>query len=736
MKKFILSLLIILITPSLVFAVAAFPGAEGYGSDTTHAYGGTGDPVILIVDELGDSATASGNDWTDWATDTRNGVTVYKNHLRAAVEEDADGTGLAALTAGKGRIIIFETSGTIDCSANDYMVIEEPWIYIAGQTAPSPGILLKGCGLDIRDHDIVVQHIRAGVGDHATITMDLSDGRPLYLRDTGGADGELYNVVVDHGSWYFGIDGIVSIFDVGTYLNTLDITLSNNIFAVPLGASHHGEGAHGYNITINESKTIALLKNVFAFATYRYPNVESSEVLFLNNVVHNWAIGAHPLRDQTAASKLAFLKNRYSRGTGTYMAYTFYNYDDTYTGTSELLIDGNYFVEAGEVPSDQWVQNIAVPPTYRWMSDQTASQDNKVDVQPSELSLTGITQWDGVDVLTNLLANSTSNLYSVGAFPAKRSSITNEIDEDVLTMVSANSGLGSPNGGDIYDCVGSTNLDHLLHDEKNIVSIDGTRKILTVTSSGKSFAANQFNHYVVRVQNNGSNFEKDIESSGAVAGGNFTITTSTAWDGSVTDSWTFTIVLDCVNNDSWGQWPTVPTNTTTHTSIPASPHADGDTNNYDDMMDWIFEFGATAEGVAPDKPTLTDEPDDQDAQSAIVLVASAYSHFYNNATQTGGADHNCSVWEVAEDGGFTSYVSGFPTSCLTGSKESYTISGGTLDGSTTYYWRTTYRDTATNDSEVSDSDSFTTGGAPPSGEGSLYIFQGGTGEVEISPTPP
>lgn len=38
--------------------IPIFPGAEGYGTHTRAAYGGTGNPTIYIVDELADNTTA------------------------------------------------------------------------------------------------------------------------------------------------------------------------------------------------------------------------------------------------------------------------------------------------------------------------------------------------------------------------------------------------------------------------------------------------------------------------------------------------------------------------------------------------------------------------------------------------------------------------------------------------------------------------------------------------------
>ena len=85
-------------------ALPAFPGDEGYGSETP---GGRGGKVIQVTN-LQDGGAGS---------------------LRAACEAEGP------------RIVVFRVSGTIPLKQD--LVIRNPNITIAGQTAPGDGICLK-----------------------------------------------------------------------------------------------------------------------------------------------------------------------------------------------------------------------------------------------------------------------------------------------------------------------------------------------------------------------------------------------------------------------------------------------------------------------------------------------------------------------------------------------------------------------------------------------------------------
>jgi len=151
LKIFVFSVIILFIATSSVETVysyvekppdlPAFPGAEGFGSYTKGAYGGSVDPTIYRITNLNQDGYGS---------------------LNAALE-DAIGP----------RIIIFEVSGNIELT--DFIYVKNPYVYVAGQTAPSPGITLKGGGIVIKTHDVVIQHIRIRVGDGPGVDYSLRD---------------------------------------------------------------------------------------------------------------------------------------------------------------------------------------------------------------------------------------------------------------------------------------------------------------------------------------------------------------------------------------------------------------------------------------------------------------------------------------------------------------------------------------------------------------------------------
>ena len=113
-------------------------------------------------------------------------TTVYK-----VTNLNSSGSGsLAACTGASGpRVCVFEVAGTINLTSE--LKVKNPYITIAGQTAPSPGITLRGAGLRITTHDVLVQHIRIRVGDNP-------NGPNPENRDGLGINGQsgVYNIVV------------------------------------------------------------------------------------------------------------------------------------------------------------------------------------------------------------------------------------------------------------------------------------------------------------------------------------------------------------------------------------------------------------------------------------------------------------------------------------------------------------------------------------------------------------
>ncbi len=152
-------------------ALRSFPGAEGFGA---FAKGGRGGRVIAVTN-LNDTGPGS---------------------LREAIE-------------AKGpRTVIFRVGGVIE--AHSQLTIREPFITVAGQTAPGDGICIRADtrthadGFVLRQtHDVILRFLRVQLGQ--------GPQEPHY--DDGGDCISIYdstNFIIDHCSTHWGTDETLS----------------------------------------------------------------------------------------------------------------------------------------------------------------------------------------------------------------------------------------------------------------------------------------------------------------------------------------------------------------------------------------------------------------------------------------------------------------------------------------------------------------------------------------------
>ena len=140
----------------------AFPGAEGAGAYATGGRGGS----VYRVTNLNLSGPGS----------------------------------LADAVSQPNRIVVFTVSGTIDLGAlakrKGAIVIGQPNITIAGQTAPGEGICIKGGSLHITAGNVIVRYLRVRRGLNA-------------IGDQGDSidiKGDFHDVIVDHVSTSWATD--------------------------------------------------------------------------------------------------------------------------------------------------------------------------------------------------------------------------------------------------------------------------------------------------------------------------------------------------------------------------------------------------------------------------------------------------------------------------------------------------------------------------------------------------
>jgi pectate lyase len=234
-------------------ALPAFPGAQGWAAQTPGGRGGR----IIRVTNLNSEGPGS---------------------LREAIEADGP------------RIVVFEVGGVINLERKT-LKITNPFITIAGQTAPSPGITLIRGGIDIGGHDVIVQHIRVRPGSAEQGWMSGWDEDSISTQAA-------WNVIVDHCSLEWGTDENLSAsgprftgstpeeWRAGTSHN---ITFSNNLIAESLAYSTHAKGEHSKGSLIHDNVTgLLIVGNLYAHNQERSPLFKGGvHGVIVNNLIYN-----------------------------------------------------------------------------------------------------------------------------------------------------------------------------------------------------------------------------------------------------------------------------------------------------------------------------------------------------------------------------------------------------------------------------------------------------------------
>ncbi|MFZ5923079.1 MAG: hypothetical protein ACOYY3_18705 [Chloroflexota bacterium] len=252
----------------------AFPGAQGFGARTPGGRFGR----VLFVTNLNDTTDANSPD--------------YPGSLRWAVEsawpdDPAD-------PYDQGRIILFKVGGTIEMEGE--IVVSQPYVTIAGQTAPGCGLTLKGHGLVIATHDVILRGVRVRIGDL---------GEPSCCRDgiritTTSAESDVYNIILDHNSVSWAIDENLSLWsDLSSPFTIHDVTVQWNFITEGLNESIHiDEGAtepdpHSMGLVAGEQVSrVTIHHNLFAHNSARNPRISGVTVAeVVNNLIYDWERG-------------------------------------------------------------------------------------------------------------------------------------------------------------------------------------------------------------------------------------------------------------------------------------------------------------------------------------------------------------------------------------------------------------------------------------------------------------
>lgn len=237
-----------------------FIGAEGAGAYTIGGREGT----LYFVDNLNNSGSGS---------------------LREALE------------ATGPRIIIPRIAGTIELTS--FIRIRSPFCTFAGQAAfreGGEGITLKDAGIRVQAHDITIRYLRIRGGPFQTnlpgyggsIEYTSFDCLDVSSNDTA-SDRRIYNVIIDHCSFSWGIDSNVDLFhqQPETY-DAVNMTVQWCILTEPLVVDGSFDGKN--SIMARDILDVSCHHNLFTNAQRRNPVIASGagvKAEYINNLFYN-----------------------------------------------------------------------------------------------------------------------------------------------------------------------------------------------------------------------------------------------------------------------------------------------------------------------------------------------------------------------------------------------------------------------------------------------------------------
>ncbi|MGQ9576885.1 MAG: pectate lyase family protein [Thermoguttaceae bacterium] len=286
-----------------------FPGAEGFG---TRSPAGRGGQVIEVT----------------------------------CLADDGPGTLREALNHAGPRIIVFRVGGTIELKG--HLFISQPFVTVAGQTAPGQGICIKNAGIVITTHDVLIQHLRIRPGNEGRIDADNNDAVAILGRH-GRTDGA-YNVVLDHVSASWAEDETIS-----TWYGAHDITISWSILSEALHRSRHRKRTHSAGLLVGDSSyRVSMHHNLLAHNDFRNPLIcDGGTHDFVNNVVYNWGALAAEIVDRDSNSFVNFVGNYFKPGPSSRPGVAEILVNPA-KGTPRLFVEGNLGPRRPDPSMEEW----------------------------------------------------------------------------------------------------------------------------------------------------------------------------------------------------------------------------------------------------------------------------------------------------------------------------------------------------------------------------------------------
>lgn len=203
-----------------------------------------------------------------------------------SLDREGEGTLKWALEQEGPRVIVFEVGGVINLEGEN-LTIHHPFVTIAGETAPSPGITLIRAGLSIRSHDVRVRHIRVRPGDN---DEPKRSGWDTDAISTSGALAR--DIHVDHCSMTWAVDensAASGSRTQGSDNTSARVTFSNSIIAEGLDYASHKKGKHSKGLLVHDYvQEVGVIGNLLAHNDRRNPYFKAHTTgVVVNNLMYN-----------------------------------------------------------------------------------------------------------------------------------------------------------------------------------------------------------------------------------------------------------------------------------------------------------------------------------------------------------------------------------------------------------------------------------------------------------------
>ena len=278
----------------------AFPEAEGAGR---YSKGGRGGKVFVVTSlddyllngrrgrqdgKLGQASehakTLGEGNWVPYVDALGNehpdeGRPILPGFPALPPEKLIHGTLREAVEAEGPRYIVFAVSGTI--RLKEPLEIKNPYITIAGQTAPGDGIQIRNFGIKVETHDVILRHLRIRVGD----VKGPGNLKRLLGEQTHALDLNAMNIIADHCDIAYACDQVFNTY--GQDIREATTIQWSYIYGAPT-ASTHEKGNHSMISVGVGWGWVSSHHNLLAHGRVRNPRIDMLTYDFRNNVIYNF----------------------------------------------------------------------------------------------------------------------------------------------------------------------------------------------------------------------------------------------------------------------------------------------------------------------------------------------------------------------------------------------------------------------------------------------------------------